>query len=159
MPDWLAEAETAVLGAEPGCPLAARVEAGDGVYWIRVRDVRAGADAQVETVGLESPAVVQSRAGGRLQTVGAIAVTCEGDSLRWTWLAVGAAWRAMGYGGAAVPLIERAAKRGGLLDARALAPASNGVALYFWLRLGYRPLAVAAWPKPCEGTWMSRTEL
>lgn len=140
MPDWLAEAETALLGAEPGCPLAARVEAGDGVYWIRVRDVRVGA-------------------GGQVETVGAVAATREGDSLRWTWLAVGAAWRAMGYGGAAVPLVERAAKRRGLVDARVLAPASNGVALYFWLRLGYRPLADAAWPKPCEGTWMARTVL
>ena len=65
----------------------------------------------------------------------------------------------MGYGGVAVTLIERAAKRGGLLDGRVLAPANNGVALYFWLRLGYRPLADAAWPKPCEGTWMSRTAL
>ena len=37
-------------------------------------------------------------------------------------------------------------------------PASIGLALYFWLRLGYQPLTQADWPAPPEtgpqGVWM-----
>ena len=43
--------------------------------------------------------------------------------------------------------------------ARVRVPATNGVALYFWLRLGYRPLASRSWPAPAgaqAGTWMVR---
>jgi GNAT superfamily N-acetyltransferase len=38
-------------------------------------------------------------------------------------------------------------------------PSELGLALYFWLRLGYRPLTQAKWPAPPEGspaTWMVR---
>ena len=55
-----------------------------------------------------------------------------------------------------MPIVERAARRLGATAGRALVPASNGIALYFWLRLGYRPLAGLDRPKPREGTWMGR---
>jgi GNAT superfamily N-acetyltransferase len=38
-------------------------------------------------------------------------------------------------------------------------PARLGLALYFWLRLGYRPLTQADWPRPPgepPATWMAR---
>jgi GNAT superfamily N-acetyltransferase len=139
-PEWLAEAERSVLGAAPGCPLAERGQAGDALYWLRV--------------ARERPT------GGReRRTVGALAARQEGEWLVWSWLAVDETLRAYGYGGAAVPIVERAAQRAGLVGARVLVPASNGVALYFWLRLGYRPLAKGSWRRPYEGTWMVREAL
>jgi ribosomal protein S18 acetylase RimI-like enzyme len=37
-------------------------------------------------------------------------------------------------------------------------PATTGLALYFWLRLGYRPLLQREWPAPLDGVsaWMMR---
>ena len=138
-PDWLAEAERAVLGADPGCPLSQRVDPGDVAYWIRIRR-----DGNATPV-----------------SVGACAARLERQDLVWRWLAVGEPWRAFGYGGAAVPLVERAARSRGAQGARVRVPATNGVALYFWLRLGYRPAAPSAeaasqWREPYPGTWMSR---
>ena len=134
-PAWLAEAELAVLGETPGCPLSERVAAGDAVYWLR-------------PIG-----------GGGEPTLGALAARPDGEELHWTWLAVAAEARALGYGGAAVPILERAARRLGCHAARVLVPAGNGVALYFWLRLGYRPQPQAAQAKACPGTWMRRAVL
>lgn len=134
-PAWLEEAEAAVRGAPPACPLLERVAEGDAAYWIRIREE------------------------GRAQTVGALCAAQEGDALVWTWLAVEAARRAYGYGGAAVAPLERAAKRLGLRSARVLVPARNGTGLYFWLRLGYRPLGGERWPKAYRGTWMLRERL
>ena len=88
--------------------------------------------------------------------IGACAATIDDTDLAWSWLAVAAEWRAFGYGGAAVPIVERAAARLGCRRARVLVPAGNGSGLYFWLRLGYRPDPAGRWPKPVEGTWMLR---
>ena len=109
---------------------------------------------------------------GEEQTAGAVAASIEdgseGPALVWQWFAVGAAWRAFGYGGAAVPIVERAATKLGATSARVRVPASNGVALYFWLRLGYRPVAQGARPAgevlpsieaAREGTWMVRDRI
>lgn len=134
-PDWLAEAERAVLGADPGCPLSPLVDAGDAAYWIRVK--------------------LDGDRG--LTSVGACAARLEARDLVWSWLAVGDPWRAFGYGGAAVPLVERAALGQGAQVSRVRVPASNGVALYFWLRLGYRTARDEnRWGEPYPGTWMSR---
>jgi GNAT superfamily N-acetyltransferase len=139
-PEWLAEAERAVLGADPGCPLADQLGEGDAAYWVRVvRDLPNGERER--------------------RTVGALAAGQEDDWLVWRWLAVDEAMRAFGYGGAAVPVVERAAKRAGLTSARVLVPASNGVALYFWLRLGYRVFPEGTWGRPYEGTWMTRSDI
>ena len=136
-PDWLAEAERAVLGADPGCSLSDQIHDGDAAYWIRV--TRDRPDGSRER-----------------RTVGALAARQDNEWLVWQWLAVDVAMRAFGYGGASVPVVERAAKRVGLTGARVLVPASNGVALYFWLRLGYRPFPEGTWRRPYEGTWMVR---
>lgn len=139
-PEWLAEAERAVLGADPGCPLPQLVEQAGTAYWIRIK--RDGDAAPVD--------------------VGACVAGLERQDLVWSWLAVGEPWRAFGYGGAAVPLVERAAQKQGAQAARVRVPASNGVALYFWLRLGYRTASSTAeaesrWGEPYPGTWMARS--
>ena len=131
-PAWLAEAERAIPGDGSRCTLAGRLAAGDAAYWIRV-------------VGEAGRGIV-----------GALAI-CEHDhALHWTWLAVDPSWRAFGYGGAAVPVVERTAKRRGLRHAQVCTPMANGVALYFWLRLGYRVQPHARAPAPDSGTWMRR---
>ncbi len=135
VPAWLAETTDAIGGraGEPG--LFARVAAGDAAYWIL-------------------------RAGGGREAVGAVAARLEADgALRWTWVGVAAPVRGWGLGGAAVTALERTAHRLGATSARARTPEANGIALYFWLRLGYRPLAAGPWPAECAGTWMVRETL
>jgi hypothetical protein len=74
------------------------------------------------------------------------------------FLAVEPGARRLGAGGRAALALERKLKR----SARAiyvLIPEHLGLALYFWLRLGYRPLTQGDWPvAPDEGasTWMVR---
>lgn len=131
-PDWLSEAESAVPGAGEPCPLSQRRADGDAVYWLR------------------PPGTPPD------QPLGACAARIDGRELCWTWLAVDEAWRAYGFGGAAVPVIERAAARQGIASGRVLVPARNGIALYFWLRLGYRPITDPPWEQPYPGTWMRR---
>ena len=65
----------------------------------------------------------------------------QGNSLASDWLSVGfialtEGERGWGYGSEAVRLLEAEAKGGRL---RANVDARNGLGLYFWLRLGYRP--------------------
>jgi GNAT superfamily N-acetyltransferase len=70
------------------------------------------------------------------------------------WLSVGfialaAAQRGWGYGSEAVRLVEAEAKAARF---RADVDAGNGLALYFWLRLGYRPARPEEVPgKPPRG--------
>ena len=145
-PAWLAEAEIAVRGGGESCSLprpdaspasvGSQAAANDIAYWLR----RTG----------------PPQAPPAHDPIGACAARIEADDLVWTWLAVGADWRALGLGGAAVPIVERAAARLGCSQGRVLVPAGNGIGLYFWLRLGYRPSTAPSWPKPIEGTWMQR---
>lgn len=123
-PAWLDEAETTLLGDGRSCPLFQAPSAGDSAYWLRP----SGSAPE--------------------ESLGACAARIADGDLVWTWLAVGAESRAMGYGGAAVPIVERAALRLGCDRGRVAVPKSNGIALYFWLRLGYRPDPAAAWPLP-----------
>ncbi len=158
-PEWLGEAEQAVLGKAPGCALAPLISSAGAAgassrnreertgYWIRVQD-----EGETLSIGALAASI----------EVASTDDEAEGATLVWQWLAVGAAWRAFGYGGAAVPIVERAAAKRGAKSARVRVPASNGVALYFWLRLGYRPMSQAAWPAPLSasaGTWMVRDRL
>ncbi len=62
-----------------------------------------------------------------------------------------------GSGMAAVAAIEDALRQQGVRVVYAPAPAAHGIATYFWIRLGYRPLLRAEWP--CERTgvgWLTR---
>jgi len=59
-----------------------------------------------------------------------------------TWVALAEGERRWGLGQDAVRLFEEVAGRHGVRAFRAQVPVSLGLALYFWLRLGYRPLDV-----------------
>ena|SRR5437867_6549719 len=51
-------------------------------------------------------------------------------------------FRGWGYGSEAVQLLEAEAILSGITQGlQALVPTHNGLALYFWLRMGYRPAA------------------
>ena len=141
--DWLDEAAQAIAGRSAPCPIHHRLDAGDQAWWI-------GGDDEI--VGALCGRIVELR--GR-----------PGDlALVWTWLAVDARWRAFGYGGAAVPLFEQAAQQAGAQIALAPLPPDNGVALYFWLRLGYTPIRSAPVDPsdrptgvPSDALWMQRS--
>jgi GNAT superfamily N-acetyltransferase len=62
-----------------------------------------------------------------------------------------------GSGMAAVAALEDALRMQGVRSVYAPAPAVHGIATYFWIRLGYRPLLRAEWP--CERAavaWFTR---
>lgn len=140
--EWLAEAAQAIAGRAEPCRIEQRLDDSDQGWWIHGDDQIVGAlcSRLVELVdGTDTLALV------------------------WTWLAIDARWRAYGYGGAAVPLLEQAAEMAGAQIALAPLPPDNGVALYFWLRLGYTPLRDVTvrpedWPAglPSDALWMQR---
>lgn len=74
------------------------------------------------------------------------------------FLAVAPDRRRLGIGSrAALALEERL--RGSVTGIYVIVPAHLGLAFYFWLRLGYRPLTQAEWPaRPEQGpaVWMLR---
>jgi len=76
------------------------------------------------------------------------------------FLAVGERCRGRGLGTDAVLALEEEARRRGLAHRFAAGVSADaGRALYFWLRLGYRPLLQAdlPWPSPKKGVvWMVR---
>lgn len=62
-----------------------------------------------------------------------------------------------GSGMQAAALLERALSKRGVRTILAPAPESHGIAMYFWIRLGYRPLLREEWPGECDGVaWLSR---
>ena len=76
------------------------------------------------------------------------------------FLALADPYRGRGLGSEAVLSLEEEARRTGLAASFAAGVAAGtGRALYFWLRLGYRPLLQAdlPWPSPKKGVvWMVR---
>ena len=80
------------------------------------------------------------------------------DAARVRVLLVAPERRRLGIGGrAALGLERRLAKKAKRIYVAV--PSELGLALYFWLRLGYRPLTQAEWPAPPErppATWMVR---
>lgn len=140
--DWFDEAAQAIAGRSAPCKIEQRLSDGDLAWWIYGDDHQVGALC------------------GRLATA---SPPSRHDVLIWTWLAIDARWRAFGYGGAAVPLLEQAAREAGAQAALVPLPPDNGVALYFWLRLGYTPLrevALSPDQRPsgvaADALWMQR---
>lgn len=140
--DWLDEAAQAIAGRAEPCHIQDRLADGDRGWWILGDGEAVGALCGRVARWQDEP--------GRLALV-------------WTWLAVDARWRAFGYGGASVPLLEEAARSVGANLALAPLPPDNGVALYFWLRLGYTPVRTvgidpADWPSgvSADALWMQR---
>ena len=66
----------------------------------------------------------------------------------------------LGSGMQAAELLEERLRAQGARTIYAPAPAAHGIATYFWIRLGYRPLLRAEWPCEREGVaWLMRTLL
>jgi hypothetical protein len=62
-----------------------------------------------------------------------------------------------GSGMMAAALIEEELRVDGVRSVYVPAPAVHGIAVYFWIRLGYRPLLRAEWPCEREGVaWLVR---
>ena len=82
----------------------------------------------------------------------------ESESARIELLAVDPARRRLGSGGRAALALEKRLRRS-VKRLYALVPSHIGLALYFWLRLGYRPLTRAERPAPPAdrpAVWMVR---
>ena len=63
-----------------------------------------------------------------------------------------------GAGMAAATLIEPELRAAGVRTVYAPAPEIHGIAMYFWIRLGYHPLLRPDWPCEREGVaWLTRT--
>lgn len=80
------------------------------------------------------------------------------DSARIELLAVAPAQRRLSTGSRAALALERRLSRSSK-RVYVLVPSKLGLALYFWLRLGYRPLTQREWPASPESTpsvWMMR---
>ena len=62
-----------------------------------------------------------------------------------------------GSGMGAAAAVEDELRAAGVRVAYAPAPAVHGIATYFWIRVGYRPLLRAAWPCERAGVaWLAR---
>ncbi len=62
-----------------------------------------------------------------------------------------------GAGMAAAAMIEPSLRRAGVRRVFAPAAAAHGIAVYFWIRLGYRPLSRGEWPCAEPGVaWFGR---
>ena len=85
------------------------------------------------------------RAGEDDRSIGILEYALGEPSEGWAtvkWVALVDGERRWGLGQDAVRLFEEEARRCGVRAFRTRVPASLGLALYFWLRLGYRPLDV-----------------
>jgi GNAT superfamily N-acetyltransferase len=72
--------------------------------------------------------------------VGRLDVETHGEALFVRSLCIDEVYRGFGLGSEAARLIRRAAEAGGWRALRAWAPADRGLAVYFWCRMGLRPL-------------------
>lgn len=84
--------------------------------------------------------------------------TPKRDAARVRLLAVRPDQRRLGIGSRAALAVEERL-RGSATRCYVLVPAKLGLAFYFWLRLGYRPLTQREWPAPPAerpSVWMVR---
>jgi GNAT superfamily N-acetyltransferase len=79
------------------------------------------------------------------------------DAAQIEFLAVRPERRRLGIGGRLVLSVERKLKAS-IEEIYVSVPSRIGLALYFWLRLGYRPLLQSEWPSKPDGVsiWMKR---
>ncbi len=115
---------------------------------VRLRPVRAEDLPVIEGLLPEaedgSGLSVICRAGDET-AIGVLQYKLGEPSERWatiTWVALVEGERRWGLGQDAVRLFEEEAGRRGLRGFRAKVRTEFGLALYFWLRLGYRPLDI-----------------
>jgi hypothetical protein len=126
-------------------------------------------DWQIEDLEATWPSstavLVSDKAGEALGLIVLLADRPEPGDVSVPLVAVTPQRRFSGLGGEAVLVVEREVRaRWGVKRCFAPVPDGRGLAVYFWLRLGYRPLttAEAPWPlaglseEPRRGMWMLR---
>lgn len=87
------------------------------------------------------------------ERVGSIVVDMEGERLAITSLCVDEGLRGYGAGSTAARAMVHAATDAGCSTVRAWAPPNRGLAVYFWFRMGLRPVPG---PGPDGGIWLER---
>jgi GNAT superfamily N-acetyltransferase len=93
--------------------------------------------------------IVQS---GADEAIGLVEYDSAGGWLTVRFIALAKTYRGWGYGSEAVRLVEEWALREGVAKRfRVLVDARNGLGLYFWLRLGYRPASAGEFDWPSSG--------
>jgi GNAT superfamily N-acetyltransferase len=95
--------------------------------------------------------VVQRETGDR---VGTVVIEEQGDVLFVRQLEIEPGSRGYGLGSEVARLLRAAAEQGHWRTLRAWAPPDIGLAVYFWSRMGLRPLAGAG---PNGGLWFERS--
>lgn len=112
---------------------------------------RSGARFRIEVAdSLATLAIVRLRDG---EQVGAIEATADGEAVTVSTLCIGAPHRSYGAGSEAARLLIAAAAEGRFTAVRAWAPPDRGLAVYFWMRMGLRPLHGEG---PGNGIWLER---
>lgn len=85
---------------------------------------------------------------------GQLDIEADGSALFVRALVIAEAYRSYGLGSEAARLVREAAERGPWRTLRAWAPPDAGLAVYFWSRMGLRPLHGEG---PDGGIWFERT--
>lgn len=117
------------------------------------------ADPEALTTAITTEGVLVADEGGAVGLVSYEAAGPGRAEARILLLAVDPERRRLGFGGRAALALERRL-RPSADQVCALVPARLGLALYFWLRLGYRPLTHAERPPPAQARpslWMVRS--
>jgi hypothetical protein len=122
-------------------------------------------DDLLATLPFSHAVLVCDKAAEGLGLIVLLADRPEPRAVSMPLVAVAPQRRFSGLGGEAALAVEREARaRWGVQRCYAPVPDGRGLAVYFWLRLGYRPLthAQAPWPlaglsdEPRRGMWMLR---
>jgi GNAT superfamily N-acetyltransferase len=114
---------------------------------------------------LDSAVAAEDKAGAFVGLAVALPGTPRADAATFALVTVDPARRYAGLGAELVMAVETLLReRRRVVESLAPVPAGRGLAVYFWLRLGYRPLTMSVTPGPVigltgapyEGIWMSR---
>ena len=87
------------------------------------------------------------------ERVGTLTVEWQGDALAVRSLFIDEAHRSYGAGSEAALLFNRACDAGAIPLVRTWAPPGRGLSVYFWIRMGFRPLHGEG---PEGGLWFER---
>jgi hypothetical protein len=91
------------------------------------------------------------------EPVGTIVWSSEGPRATIRLVALDPVHTRRGTGMQAAAMLEQQLQRRGVRAIDAAASEAHGISIYFWIRLGYRPLPRGDWPCVREGiVWMRR---
>jgi GNAT superfamily N-acetyltransferase len=91
------------------------------------------------------------------EPVGTIVWSSEGTRATIRLVALDPAHTRRGTGMQAAAMLEQQLRRRGVRAIDAATSESHGISIYFWIRLGYRPLMRGEWPCERDGVvWMRR---